>query len=106
MKNTNNISTQFRKGTLDFIILYLLKDKPKYPRELIEKLNNYGFNISEGTIYPLFLRLCKNNLVIYEWKEALGHPRKYYSLTNEGKHTLDNYISEWNKLNDLLKKIT
>ncbi|HBB53117.1 MAG TPA: hypothetical protein DCZ80_04390 [Legionellales bacterium] len=59
----------------------------------------------EGTIYPLFLRLSKNNFVQYEWVEASGHPRKYYTLTEQGKEALEQYEKEWNALNNILYKI-
>lgn len=105
MKTIDNITTQLRKGTLDFIILSSLRSSSKYPREIIEDLNKHGFNLVEGTIYPLFLRLHKTGFVDYEWKEASGHPRKYYSLTSQGHIALKKYMQEWRELNLLLKKI-
>ncbi|KTD35173.1 lineage-specific thermal regulator protein [Legionella nautarum] len=105
MNTINNITTQIRKGILDFFILATLKNKSKYPREIIEELNLYGLNLVEGTIYPLFLRLHKNKLVKYEWIEAAGHPRKYYSLTNEGMEVLKQHEKEWETLNVVLNKI-
>jgi len=45
--------------------------------------------VSEGTIYPLLLRLEKNGLVNSEKKEsAFGPKRKYYKLTILGKEEL------------------
>lgn len=105
MNNTDNITTQIRKGALDFIVLCTLKNGQKYPREIIEELNNHGFNLVEGTIYPLFLRLYKNKLVTYKWQETTGHPRKYYSLTKLGHIALEKYSQEWQELNAVLNKI-
>ena len=105
MNKTSNISTQIRKGTLDFFVLAILKDTPRYPREVIETLNHHGLNLVEGTIYPLFLRLYKNNLVAYEWIESAGHPRKYYSLTPDGLIALKQYEHEWALLNHILTDI-
>jgi PadR family transcriptional regulator PadR len=105
MNTANNITTQIRKGLLDFFILATLKNKSKYPREIIEELNHYGLSLVEGTIYPLFLRLHKNKLVKYEWIEAAGHPRKYYSLTTEGLEVLKQYEKEWETLHSVLNKI-
>jgi PadR family transcriptional regulator PadR len=53
----------------------------------------------------LFLRLLKNKFVQYEWIEAYGHPRKYYTLTREGMIALKQYEQEWKKLDQLLEKI-
>jgi len=105
MNIVNNITTQIRKGILDFFILATLKNKSKYPREIIEELNHYGLSLVEGTIYPLFLRLHKNKLVKYEWIEAAGHPRKYYSLTEAGIEVLEQYENEWEALHNVLSKI-
>lgn len=105
MNTTNNITTQIRKGILDFFILATLKNESKYPREIIEELNRYGLSLVEGTIYPLFLRLYKNKLVKYEWIEAAGHPRKYYTLTKEGIEVLNQYEKEWETLHSVLNKI-
>ncbi len=105
MNTITTISTQVRKGILDFFILATLENKSKYPREIIEELNQFGLSLVEGTIYPLFLRLHKNNLVHYEWIEAAGHPRKYYTLTKEGIEALKQYEKEWETLHGILKKI-
>ena len=105
MNTVNNITTQTRKGILDFFILATIKNKAKYPREIIEELNDYGLNLVEGTIYPLFLRLHKNKLVEYEWVEASGHPRKYYRLTQEGIDVLKHYEKEWEILHGILHQI-
>jgi DNA-binding PadR family transcriptional regulator len=42
MKTINNISTQLRKGVLEFFVLATLRNQPKYPREIIEELNAYA----------------------------------------------------------------
>ncbi|MDX2345767.1 MAG: PadR family transcriptional regulator [Legionella sp.] len=83
----------------------MLKNKTKYPREIMDELNYHGFSVQEGTIYPLFLRLLKHKFVQHEWIEAEGHPRKYYTLTEEGLQALKQYEQEWKALNNLLDKI-
>lgn len=102
MNDLKNITKQLRKGALDFIVLSTLVDTPKYPRAIIEELEQHGLSIVEGTIYPLFLRLYKNKFVKYEWHEAMGHPRKYYSLTKRGHAVLEQYMQEWQTLNSVL----
>lgn len=105
MVYNKNIKTQLRKGVINFLVLSVIKNKSSYPREVIEKLSMAGFDIVEGTLYPLFLRLTKQNLVSYEWREAGGHPRKYYSLTPLGKNVLNVYEKEWGELINIIKKI-
>ncbi len=105
MNTTAPISTSIRKGILEFFILATLKNQPKYPREIIEELNDYGLSLVEGTLYPLFLRLHKNELVQYEWIEAAGHPRKYYILSKKGIEALEQYEKEWETLHTILTRI-
>lgn len=75
-----------------------MQEKAKYPREIIQELHAAGLDIVEGTIYPLFNRLLKTELVTYKWQESGGHPRKYYSLTKKGQNILTLYASEWKKM--------
>ena len=58
------IPSQMLKGTLEGCILKVISHKETYGYEISEKLKEYGFfDISEGTIYPLLLRLEKNGLL-------------------------------------------
>ena len=52
--------------------------------------------LAEGTIYPILSRLKAEALLTSEWVEAdAGHPRKYYSLTNEGRDRLRLMAAAW-----------
>ena len=53
--------SQLMRGTLEGCILKFLSEETTYGYELVEKLEQYGFeDIKEGTIYPLLVRLEKN----------------------------------------------
>lgn len=105
MEENINIKSQIRKGLLDFVVLATLKKEAKYPREIISKLQKQGLDVVEGTLYPLFLRLVKQELVSYEWRETTGHPRKYYSLTRQGKKILKLYESEWKSISTTINHL-
>jgi PadR family transcriptional regulator PadR len=90
------ISTQFKKGILDILVLALLKKRAFYGYELVQKISE-TIQISEGTIYPLLRRLKKDKLVTTYLEESdEGAPRKYYKLTTEGENKLKEFLSEWN----------
>ena len=80
------IPSQMLKGTLEGCILKVISKNETYGYEISEALKDYGFsNISEGTIYPLLLRLEKNQLIRAEYRESpVGPRRKYFSITEEG----------------------
>lgn len=89
MKNEflKNWDTQLKKGLLPLFVLKCLLNKECYGYELIQELKkSFGIEVTEGTIYPLLIRLMKENLLVYKWVEQpSGIPRKYYTISEEGK---------------------
>ena len=98
---------QTRKGTLELGILVLLRARRRYGLEILEILErNSGMVITEGTLYPLMNRLKREGLVISEWVESVsGHPRKYYSLSKEGKRLVEQMIDYWNTFSNTLSRL-
>ncbi|MBU3075873.1 PadR family transcriptional regulator [Clostridium estertheticum] len=99
--------SQFLRGTLEGCILKIISDEEVYGYEIAEKLNKYGiYEVSEGTIYPLLLRLEKNGFLDSIKKEsAFGPKRKYYSLSSLGKKELKNFYDNWEELRDSIDGI-
>ncbi|MBU3217725.1 PadR family transcriptional regulator (plasmid) [Clostridium estertheticum] len=99
--------SQFLRGTLEGCILKIISDEEVYGYEIAEKLNKYGiYEVSEGTIYPLLLRLEKNGFLDSIKKEsAFGPKRKYYSLSSLGKKELKNFYDNWEELRDSIDSI-
>lgn len=85
------------KGIIDGCILAIIKNKEVYGYELAEKLGNFGFeSFSEGTIYPLLMRMQKEELVTSTLKKSTAGPkRKYYSLTTKGEMELKKFEKRW-----------
>ncbi|SFB25891.1 PadR family transcriptional regulator, regulatory protein PadR [Lentibacillus halodurans] len=100
-------TTQMMKGILDGCLLAIIKDKEVYGYELAERLERYGFDaLSEGTIYPLLMRMQKEELVTSTRKKSTAGPkRKYYSLTSKGEQELDGFIRRWNDLQNNVNRI-
>ncbi|MFD2208203.1 PadR family transcriptional regulator [Virgibacillus halophilus] len=90
-------TTQMLKGILDGCLLAIIKNKAVYGYELAEKLESYGFHsFSEGTIYPLLMRMQKEELVSSTLKKSTAGPRrKYYSLTAKGEAELVMFLKRW-----------
>lgn len=85
-----NWDTQLKKGVLPLYVLQILKEKECYGYELIQELKlSKQMEVTDGTIYPLLIRLMKENLLTHKWVEQTsGIPRKYYKLTQEGIESL------------------
>ena len=93
-------NTQMLKGILDGCLLAIINEGEVYGYELAEKLESFGFQqTSEGTIYPLLIRMQKEELVTTTLKKSTAGPRrKYYSLTPKGEEELQAFIERWNQL--------
>ena len=76
---------QLRKGALEMAALASLWKGRLYGLEIIRFLERHSrLVLAEGTIYPILNRLKTEGMLTSEWVEAeAGHPRKYYSLTDE-----------------------
>lgn len=99
--------SQLLKGVLEGCLLQLLSKKESYAYEISNDLKQFGFGeVSEGTIYPLILRLQKNDLVFSVSRESsFGPPRKYYSLTKKGEEELEVFKKNWINLNNAIQKL-
>lgn len=93
-------SSQMLKGMLEGCILAIISQKETYGYEISEQLKEYGFGkITEGTIYPLLLRLEKNGFIKATYRQSeLGPKRKYYYLTPSGQSELCSFSEQYRQL--------
>ena len=92
----DGLVSQMRRGALEYCVLALVQQTPRYAFEMIEALGRTGMLTSEGTLYPLLSRLRRDGLVKTEWRESTdGPPRRYYELTAEGRRALTAFRNEW-----------
>jgi PadR family transcriptional regulator PadR len=105
--NVANTQIQMRKGLLEFCVLHIISRGEVYTSDLIEELTQAQMIVVEGTLYPLLNRLKSAELVIYRWVESeSGPPRKYYSITEEGKKFLLILAETWASLVNSTQEIT
>ncbi len=94
---------QFKKGSLEMILLCLIAKKETYGYEIITKLNDNGAAVlgyaKEGTVYPILYRLQESHLIKCRIAPAAanGGSKKYYSITEKGRKTLAELISFWQR---------
>ncbi|GGH30882.1 PadR family transcriptional regulator [Paenibacillus segetis] len=93
------MNTEMLKGTIDLLILSVLKEKASYGYEISRtiKLKTQGeFEIQEATLYLALKRLEKHDAISSFWgDETHGGKRKYYSITEEGVQLLNRDIQDW-----------
>ena len=78
----------FLMGFIKIYILHYADRGAIYGKEFHDKLLKQGFDISYGTLYPLFHKFEKKGYLKHEDKNVNGKIRKYYTITKMGKTAL------------------
>lgn len=98
-----NWKSQTKKGLITLLVLKIIKTKSCYGSEMIKEIKDaFGFEIAEGTLYPILKKLKSQKLVMTNWKmenNDIGAPKKFYMLTGEGKLMLEKMDSFWGNIN-------
>lgn len=101
------IQTQMIKGFIEGFILKVLLTHTFSSIQIISYLKHEAnLDISEGTIYPLMLRLEKDRLVSSEAIYNPSGPRiKNYSITDLGKIEFEKIKSYWLEFKIISEKL-
>jgi PadR family transcriptional regulator PadR len=92
-----NWMTQLRKGVLELVVMRALKNDDSYGYALVESIKiSCGLEITDGTLYAIFVRLKQEGLIEPYWREMeKGPSRKYYRLTELGGRALEQMELSW-----------
>jgi len=92
-------STDLLRGTLQTIILKVLKDHGKmYGYEItqrVKELSDDRISLTEGALYPALHKLESDGLVKAEVVTIGRRVRKYYLLTSSGKSLAQDRVLEF-----------
>lgn len=94
------MDVQRKKGILEVCVLAVLKKGSSYGYVIIRELERC-IEISESTLYPILKRLEQNGSLKTYRKEYNGRMRKYYQLTEEGQYKIDQFLNEWDELQNM-----
>ena len=104
--NSDNAKAQMRKGVLEYCVLLIMSKNDAYASDLINTLKESEMIVVEGTLYPLLTRQKNAGLLSYRWEESTqGPPRKYYSLTEQGRQFLKELDMGWEELVQAVQSI-
>jgi DNA-binding PadR family transcriptional regulator len=81
-----------RKLFLGFIQIHILhhaKKEPFFGSWMIEELQEHGYDMSPGTLYPILHNMESKGLLEKEEKTVEGKIRKYYKITDIGIEVLE-----------------
>ena len=92
MQDRNKIEVR-PKNWLTPVALVILREESSYSYELMERLEEFGFEqISAGTLYRTLRQMEQVGLCKSEWETSEGRPaRRMYSITEDG----ESYLAAW-----------
>ncbi len=103
-ENLENISQELRRGLILLAVLSQL-GKQQYGYALLKLLADQGFEVDQGTLYPLLRRLEAQGLLQSTWNVEEGRPRRYYVISSEGRKLLPQLKSEWENMVAAMSKL-
>jgi len=102
-------SAPLLQGTLDLIVLQLLRAEPTNGYDLslrIQAISNDVLNVNAGSLYPALYRLEERGLIRAEWESTeKGRRAKVYSLTASGRKRLADERATWQRFSGALAAI-
>ncbi len=102
-------STPLLPGTLELVLLQLLKAEPTNGYDLslrIQAVTRDVLNVNAGSLYPALYRLERRGLVKAHWAEtANGRRAKVYSVTRAGRKHLADERESWERFSGALAAI-
>lgn len=100
------IRSDIIRGHLDSIILRLIMEKDRYGFEISKEISlrtGNKFQIKEATLYAVFQRLEKKELIeSYYGSVSKGGKRKYYRITTLGKAFFKETVVEWQETKEIM----
>lgn len=106
-QTSGKAESQLLKGVLEYCVLALMRDEPKYGVELLRELQATGaLATGQGTVYPLLSRLRRDELAVTTWRESTsGPPRRYYELSGAGRAALAEFTAIWPGFRDAVDQL-
>lgn len=98
---TVSMNENFKKATVEMLLLYILKDSKKYVYEMMQEITRRSDgNFQVATLYPAIYRLSGFGYIAEAGIEMSpdNRARKYYAITDSGKKHLEDLVVEYKRL--------
>jgi len=99
-----SMETEMNRGFLQILVLALL-EKDMYGYSMVKHIEGLGYKVEENTLYPLLRRLEKNGWITSKWDLHEDRPRKFYTITAEGRAMRAGLLEVWDNQNRILNEI-
>jgi|SRR5699024_12232195 len=101
------IDREMLKGSIDLLLLSLIKQRDLYGYEMVQilkKLSDNTYEMGEGTLYAALKRMERKDWVQSYWKKTESGRRKYYSITDDGLKEWERKKENWRWVDALIRK--
>ncbi len=109
---TKKFRKELNAGTVSLMILAILDqaEDAMYGYQIVKSLerlpHHEGPAIKLGTLYPVLRSMERNNLLQSKVEPSVsGPPRRYYSITEHGRQSLDDWKKVWRRTRDTVDAI-
>ena len=98
---TKKFQKELNAGTSSLVLLSVLSrsKEPMYGYQIAKLLEESGPEIpmmKQGTLYPVLRSLEEHGLLESTVEPSVsGPPRRYYTITNDGQSTLQEWLEIW-----------
>lgn len=88
---------QLKRGLLEVCVLAELEKGDSYGYQIVKDISPI-VEISESTLYPILKRLEASECLRVFSIEHSGRLRRYYRITDGGRHKIKEFINEWEQV--------
>ena len=96
---------QLKRGLLDVCVLAAIQEEESYGYKIIKDMHPY-IELSESTLYTILKRLEAADMLTVRTAEHGGRLRKYYRITEAGKHRIKEFKRDWNEIVSIYRFVT
>lgn len=105
----SSVNTELLRSRVDTFVLNSLSEKDGYGYDILNYIHSRTkghYQMKQSSIYSVLKRLEKQGLIVsYQGEESKGGPRRYYSLTDEGRKFLEEEHKQWKYTRTLLDNL-
>ncbi|WP_125587901.1 PadR family transcriptional regulator [Companilactobacillus jidongensis] len=102
------MNKEMLKGTIDLLILSVLKEEDNYGYQISKNITDKSdetFEIQEATLYLALKRLEKQGCIEAYWGEKThGGKRKYYHIMDQGIRQLSDMKRDFQSLSEVVQR--